>query len=126
MDGKQAAAAIRKYEELLDPSRVLNARRVDNRIPIIAVSATLLESQKVELGVDFDGWMLKPIDFKRLLHILVGISEPDRRKEDAYERGRWERGGWLNGKSRLAFDLKSDSLTDLFIQYNPFCFRTIA
>jgi CheY-like chemotaxis protein len=100
MDGKQAAAAIRKYEELLDPRLALNARRVDNRIPIIAVSATLLESQKVELGIDFDGWMLKPIDFKRMLQILVGISEPDKRKEDAYERGKWERGGWLNGELR--------------------------
>jgi hypothetical protein len=85
MDGKQAAAAIRKYEELLDPRLALNA---------------LLESQKVELGIDFDGWMLKPIDFKRMLQILVGISEPDKRKEDAYERGKWERGGWLNGELR--------------------------
>lgn len=106
MDGKQAAAAIRKYEELLDPHRVLNARRVDNRIPIIAVSATLLESQRVQLGVDFDGWMLKPIDFKRMLHILIGISESERRKEDGYQRGKWERGGWLNGEFRIAFILE--------------------
>lgn len=99
MDGKQAATAIRKYEELLDPdTTTAPARRVDNRIPIIAVSATLLESQHVELGVNFDGWMLKPIDFKRMLHILAGISEPEKRAEDAYQRGQWERGGWLNGE----------------------------
>ena len=98
MDGKQAVAAIRKYEELLDPRLALTAGRVDNRIPIIAVSATLLESQRIELGVDFDGWMLKPIDFKRMLHILLGISEPEKRNEDGYQRGKWERGGWLNGE----------------------------
>lgn len=98
MDGKQAAAAIRKYEELLGPRLALTTRRDYNRIPILAVSATLLESQRIELGVDFDGWMLKPIDFKRMLHILLGISEPEKRNEDGYQRGRWERGGWLNGE----------------------------
>ncbi|KAJ9107618.1 hypothetical protein QFC21_001077 [Naganishia friedmannii] len=100
MDGKQAAAAIRECEELINTGNDLPATppscRVDNRIPIIAVSATLLEKQRTELGVDFDGWMLKPIDFKRMLRILSGISQPELRADDAYERGQWERGGWLN------------------------------
>ncbi|KAJ9112574.1 hypothetical protein QFC19_000591 [Naganishia cerealis] len=98
MDGKQAASAIRKYEELLEAGAAPAACRVDNRIPIIAVSATLLENQSTELGVDFDGWMLKPIDFKRMLHILSGISQPELRAHDGYRRGQWERGGWLNAQ----------------------------
>jgi CheY-like chemotaxis protein len=110
MDGKQAAAAIRKYEELLDSDAPLPARRVDNRIPIIAVSATLLESQHEELGVNFDGWMLKPIDFKRMLHLLTGISEPERRIHDAYQRGQWEKGGWLNGELRTGLRVSSAAI----------------
>lgn len=96
MDGRQSAAAIRKLEETLsEPS---TSQRVDGRIPIIAVSATLKESERTKLGQHFDGWMLKPIDFKRMLRILSGISDVERRKEDAYVQGQWEKGGWLKGE----------------------------
>ncbi len=98
MDGRQSAQAIRKFEQSLVGATSVEStiRRLDGHIPIVAVSATLLESQKEELGIHFDGWMLKPVDFKRMLQLLTGLSNAERRKEDAYRKGHWERGGWLN------------------------------
>lgn len=101
MDGRRSAQAIRKLEETFPPSSSEPGSRdpgfrVEGRIPIIAVSASLQESEKGELGRDFDGWMLKPVDFKRMVHLLRGLSDPSRRQQDAYQKGHWERGGWLN------------------------------
>lgn len=41
--------------------------QVNGRIPILAVSASLSENQRQEItDVGLDGWILKPVDFKRL------------------------------------------------------------
>ncbi len=98
MDGRQSATAIRKYEQTFDTPEHSSSsnRRVNHRIPIIAVSASLQQEQRVELAVNFDGWMLKPIDFKRMLHILGGLSDPARRQGSGFVPGQWERGGWFN------------------------------
>ncbi len=97
MDGRQAAAAIRKFEETLGDNEAAESKhkRVNNRMPIVAVSASLAQEQRGELAVNFDGWMLKPIDFKRMLQILAGLSDSNRRQEDGFVPGHWERGGWL-------------------------------
>lgn len=95
MDGRESAATIRKYEPSVD-SISPTLKRVDGRIPILAVSATLLEADRTKLAINFDGWILKPIDFKRMLRLLSGISIQEHRIEDAYVRGEWERGGWFN------------------------------
>ena len=43
-----------------------------------------------------DGWILKPVDFKRMFTILRGIIDPEQRKKDLYDTNRdWEFGGWL-------------------------------
>lgn len=66
------------------------------RIPIIAVSASLVERAKdtyVEAG--FDGWVLKPIDFKRLETLLSGAVDDVVRDKELYVPGEWERGGWF-------------------------------
>ena len=48
-----------------------------------------------DLGMD--GWILKPIDFKRLRVILRGVTDPAQRVRDVYQKGvfSWEQGGWL-------------------------------
>ncbi|KAL7810024.1 histidine kinase-like protein [Trichoderma aethiopicum] len=71
------------------------------RIPIFAVSASLVEELKdiyVEAG--FDGWILKPIDFKRLATLLRGIYDEETRKSCIYVPGEWERGGWFTESSK--------------------------
>ncbi|TFB06638.1 Phytochrome-like protein [Trichoderma ghanense] len=71
------------------------------RIPIFAVSASLVEELKdiyVEAG--FDGWILKPIDFKRLATLLRGIYDDETRKSCIYVPGEWERGGWFTASSK--------------------------
>lgn len=101
MNGKEAASSIRKHELSCQtsvlPDVAAHGYQVDGRMPIIAVSATLAESTRNELSRDFDGWMLKPIDFKRMLKILSGISDESSRREERYVRGHWERGGWFSG-----------------------------
>jgi CheY-like chemotaxis protein len=95
MDGRESATTIRGIEpnaEEVGPT----IKRVDGRIPIFAVSATLLETDRAQLAACFDGWILKPIDFKRMQRLLGGISNVEHRVEDAYVRGRWEQGGWFN------------------------------
>ncbi|KAI0293841.1 hypothetical protein B0F90DRAFT_1760492 [Multifurca ochricompacta] len=67
------------------------------RIPIFAVSASLVERQREELEqIGIDGWILKPIDFQRLYTILRGVTDPAQRVRDEYHPGgNWEIGGWL-------------------------------
>lgn len=70
---------------------------LNGRIPIFAVSASLAESQREEM-IDFgmDGWILKPIDYKRMNVLIRGITDLQQRKADLYETGcEWEAGGWL-------------------------------
>lgn len=63
---------------------------------MFAVSASLVErDRQVYMDAGFDGWILKPIDFKRLGELLSGVVERDTRERCLYERGQWERGGWF-------------------------------
>ncbi|KAI8971142.1 hypothetical protein BD414DRAFT_426633 [Trametes punicea] len=86
--------ALEKESELLD--RI--SHRFNGRIPIFAVSASLFEHQREELyRLGMDGWILKPIDFKRLRAILRGVVDPVQREKDLYRPGiNWEVGGWLS------------------------------
>ncbi len=76
------------------------SHKLNGRIPIFAVSASLVEQQREELmGYGMDGWILKPIDFKRLSHILKGITDPTQRHRDVYRLGgNWEIGGWFEDR----------------------------
>lgn len=60
MDGRTAAQEIRKLEAS-NPPPTTKALRVDGRIPIFAVSASLYESDRLNLAENFDGWLLKPL-----------------------------------------------------------------
>ena len=73
-------------------SQVLNGR-----LPIFAVSASLFEEQRDDMyNLGMDGWILKPIDFKRLRIILRGVTDLSQREKDVYHPGcNWEHGGWL-------------------------------
>ncbi|CAA7261458.1 unnamed protein product [Cyclocybe aegerita] len=102
LDGFEATRRIRDFEEKeIKRNTASSVHRLSHtlngRIPIFAVSASLLEDQREELvhhGVD--GWILKPIDFKRFLNILKGVTDPEQRHRDAYRKGcNWEVGGWL-------------------------------
>ncbi|KAI4721374.1 hypothetical protein E4T48_02262 [Aureobasidium sp. EXF-10727] len=96
VDGLTAAKVIRSFEKS-HPTHLLSTRAAYNgRIPIIAVSASLLEreiQQYIDAG--FDGWILKPISFPRLQEIMTGIVDKQVRHKNIYAKGEWERGGWF-------------------------------
>jgi CheY-like chemotaxis protein len=61
MDGRTSANEIRKLEHSSEQSDDITPLRIDGRIPILAVSASLYESDRSNLAQDFDGWLLKPL-----------------------------------------------------------------
>jgi CheY-like chemotaxis protein len=99
LNGYEATERIRVLEQ---DNKLVHQRRAhklnNGRIPIFAVSASLFEVQRDEMySLGMDGWILKPIDFKRLRIILRGVTDPDQRTRDVYRKGvsNWEQGGWL-------------------------------
>jgi hypothetical protein len=67
IDGMQATELIREFETSTPDIELSESARLNGRIPIFAVSASLLEKEMDEyIKVGFDGWIMKPIDFKRL------------------------------------------------------------
>lgn len=106
VDGFEATQRIRAMEG--DPTSPIGVRssnrpshKLNGRIPIFAVSASLREQQRNELiNYGLDGWILKPIDFKRLNVILKGVTDIEQRKRDVYRvGGDWEIGGWLENRT---------------------------
>lgn len=100
LNGFEATQEIRKVEKASSNDVSLGGPRLshelNNRIPIFAVSASLLEHQRDELiNYGLDGWILKPIDFRRLSVILKGVTDRAQRERDVYCPGNWESGGWL-------------------------------
>lgn len=96
VDGLTSTKLIREIE--ISPEHKGHSALAEKcgRIPIFAVSASLVEELKdryVEAG--FDGWILKPIDFRRLATLLRGIYDTETRKSCIYVPGQWERGGWF-------------------------------
>jgi CheY-like chemotaxis protein len=108
LNGFEATKEIRALEKV---SVVTNRKsaQLNGRIPIFAVSASLQERQQNEMtGLGLDGWILKPINFKRLRIILDVILDPDKRKDLTYKPGcSWEAGGWFDMPEPLT--LHSDS-----------------
>ncbi|WOO79622.1 Phytochrome-like protein cph1 [Vanrija pseudolonga] len=101
MDGKTAASEIRKQEAKLPPGRTqgINPLLVDGRIPIFAVSASLYEEDRAGLARNFDGWLLKPLEFGRVRKLLSALEDTDKRRDEVYSPGNWERGGYFRGPS---------------------------
>ncbi|THZ06319.1 hypothetical protein D6C93_01529 [Aureobasidium pullulans] len=96
VDGLTATKVIRSFEKS-HPTHLLSTRAsLNGRIPIIAVSASLLERERdMYIDAGFDGWILKPISFQRLQEIMTGIVDKDVRHKNVYQLGEWERGGWF-------------------------------
>lgn len=96
VDGLTATKMIRSFEKL-HPQSELSPRAAGNgRVPIFAVSASLVERERqTYINAGFDGWILKPIDFKRLNTLLSGIVADETRNACLYRQGEWERGGWF-------------------------------
>ena len=104
LNGFEATRKIRDFEKELNKEMVRRpSHALNGRIPIFAVSASLFEHQREELaGHGIDGWILKPIDFKRLAVILKGVIDPIQRQNDIYRPGcSWEKGGWLRDVNML-------------------------
>lgn len=96
VDGLTSTKMIRSFEKSFPDEFLSNRAALNGRVPIFAVSASLIEKDRqVYIDAGFDGWILKPIDFKRLTVILSGIVEDETRESCLYEPGEWERGGWF-------------------------------
>jgi light-regulated signal transduction histidine kinase (bacteriophytochrome)/CheY-like chemotaxis protein len=102
VDGFTSTKMIRSFEKTSAAAHCLSLRaRPNGRIPIFAVSASLVERERekyIEAG--FDGWILKPIDFKRTEMLLKGIVDEEMRERCIYMPGKWEQGGWFNGREK--------------------------
>jgi CheY-like chemotaxis protein len=97
VDGLTATKMIRSFEKLHSGSHLSARAAVNGRVPIFAVSASLVERElQTYINAGFDGWILKPIDFKRLNILLLGIVEDDTRQSCLYKPGEWEKGGWFS------------------------------
>lgn len=96
VNGCQATRMIRSLEQK-NTSVISHSTDEYGRVPIFAVSATLWKEQREFFAdVGFDGWLLKPIDFKRLAIILSGALNVDSRKKCLYEEGSLQQGGWFS------------------------------
>jgi CheY-like chemotaxis protein len=101
LNGFQATERVREIETKAaaegQPESHRLAVQLNGRIPIFAISATLKEELRERMvGYGLDGWVLKPVDFKRLNRLLEGITETETRVKDIWAAGHdWERGGWL-------------------------------
>ena len=96
VDGLTSTKMIRSFEKS-HPDGLLSQRAaINGRVPIFAVSASLVEKERQKyIDGGFDGWILKPIDFKRLSVLLSGIVEEHTRTSCLYKPGEWEQGGWF-------------------------------
>jgi CheY-like chemotaxis protein len=98
VDGMTSTKMIRKVESTSsNMADTLSTRaNINGRVPIIAVSASLLETHRQEyINAGFDAWILKPISFTRLGDIMEGIVSGRAREQNLYLPGEWEKGGWF-------------------------------
>ena len=96
VDGLTSTKMIRSLEKTFPDEFLSKRAALNGRVPIFAVSASLIEkNRQVYIEAGFDGWILKPIDFKRLTVIMSGIVEEKTRESCVYQPGEWERGGWF-------------------------------
>jgi len=97
VDGLTSTKMIRSYEKSHPDSKLSTRAMSNGRVPIFAVSASLVERERqTYINAGFDGWILKPIDFKRLNILLAGIVEDKTRNSCLYKAGEWEKGGWFH------------------------------
>lgn len=108
VDGYSATKMIRSFEKTHAGACLSDRAKCNHRIPIFAVSASLVERDRNKyMDIGFDGWILKPVDFKRVNEMLKGIVDDGTRDGCIYQPGRWEQGGWFAKRERQpdAFDV---------------------
>lgn len=99
VDGLTSTKMIRAFEKTPEHPGHSKLASMNGRIPIFAVSASLVESERqIYIDAGFDGWILKPIDFKRLNTLLTGIHSEETRQLCLYFPGGWEQGGWFQSR----------------------------
>jgi len=104
VDGLTSTKMIRSYEKSHPTDGLSRRATLNGRVPIFAVSASLIEKERqTYVNGGFDGWILKPIDFKRLSVLLLGIVETSTRESCLYKPGEWEKGGWFSKTQPNAF-----------------------
>jgi CheY-like chemotaxis protein len=120
VDGMTSTKMIRQSEQKSpNLAQSLSPRaKLNGRVPIIAVSASLLEAQRQSyIDAGFDAWILKPISFTRLSDLMGAIVDPKARKDSLYVPGEWERGGWFAMAKPIAAEtepaLKPGSMAQL-------------
>jgi CheY-like chemotaxis protein len=96
VDGLTSTKMIRSYEKT--HTNIYSPRAaLCGRVPIIAVSASLIERDRQQyIDAGFDAWILKPISFDRLNKLMGAIVDRKSREECVYQPGQWERGGWFH------------------------------
>jgi CheY-like chemotaxis protein len=96
VDGLTSTKMIRSHEKSHPQQQLSRRAALNGRIPIIAVSASLVEKERqTYINAGFDGWILKPISFSRLNELVEGIVNPDTREAALYKPGNWGNGGWF-------------------------------
>ncbi|KAI4954836.1 hypothetical protein J4E86_006146 [Alternaria arbusti] len=102
VDGLTSTKMIRSFEKL--HTDIYSARAaLCGRVPIIAVSASLIERDRQRyIDAGFDAWILKPISFPRLNELMAAIVDTDIRHDCLYQPGEWEKGGWFHGGKHSA------------------------
>ncbi|KAF2624531.1 hypothetical protein BU25DRAFT_155023 [Macroventuria anomochaeta] len=118
IDGLTSTKMIRSYEKT--HTNIYSPRAaLCGRIPIVAVSASLVEKHRQQyIDAGFDAWILKPISFDRLNKLMAAIVDKDIRKQCLYEPGEWERGGWFH-EGRASVDEVSTKPTGKPTITNP-------
>ena len=104
VDGYTSTKMIRSSEKTHAAPNLSLRASLNGRIPIFAVSASLVEREREKyIDIGFDGWILKPIDFKRVNTIFDGIVEEETRNATLYQPGHWEQGGWFKKREADIF-----------------------
>jgi CheY-like chemotaxis protein len=99
VDGVTSTQMIRSFETARMKSYLSSRALANGRVPIFAVSASLVEQDREKyIDAGFDGWIVKPIDFKRLSSLFAGMVDDEARNLCLYRPGEWECGGWFKGR----------------------------
>lgn len=96
VDGLTSTKMIRSFEKT--HTNIYSPRAaLCGRIPIIAVSASLIERNRQQyIDAGFDAWILKPISFNRLNMLMAAVVDSSIRVDCLYQPGEWEKGGWFH------------------------------
>ena len=120
VDGLTSTKMIRSFEKSHPQSDLSPRAASHGHVPIFAVSASLVERERqAYVNAGFDGWILKPIDFRRLNTLLAGIVEDETRNSCLYQAGEWERGGWFNKRQPSILDAKIRPSNKTPVQNSP-------